>query len=126
MLFIPVAYKNYGIAMLRINFVHYMVPAVIFYIPYLLFMVLVGASMSSLEQLTNDKASWKTMSEAEKVKLVFTLVLCAITVVIMIAFIISTVIVFRRIRREIRERKLAEQAAEANKEDKEPVDSSAN
>jgi large-conductance mechanosensitive channel len=125
-LFIPVAYKNYGIAMLRINFVHYMVPAVIFYIPYLLFMVLVGASMSSLEQLTNDKASWKTMSEAEKVKLVFTLVLCAITVVIMIAFIIYTVIVFRRIRREIRERKLAEQAAEANKEDKEPVDSSAN
>ena len=126
MLFIPVAYKNYGIAMLRINFVHYMVPAVIFYIPYLLFMVLVGASMSSLEQLTNDKASWKTMSEAEKVKLVFTLVLCAITVVIMIAFIIYTVIVFRRIRREIRERKLAEQAAEANKEDKEPVASSAN
>lgn len=110
MLFIPVAYKNYGIALLRIDFVHYIVPAIVFYVPYLLFMVLVGASMSSIEQLTTNKTSWSSMNEAERAKLIFTLVLCLITVGIMIAFIVYTVIVFRRVRREIRERKAAGKA----------------
>lgn len=87
---------------------HYIVPAVIFYIPYLLFMVLVGASMSSIEQLTSTH-SWNNMSQAEQWKLIFTLVLCFITVIIMIVFIIYTVVVFRRIRREIREQKKREQ-----------------
>lgn len=107
-MFIPVAYKNYGIAMLRINFLHYIIPAIVFYVPYLLFMVLVGASMSTIEQLTNGTSSWSTMSEAERAKLIFTLGLCLVTVIIMIAFIIYTVVVFRRIRREIRDKKQAE------------------
>lgn len=104
MLFIPVAYKNYGIALLRINFWHYSLPAILFYIPYLLFMVLVGASMSSFEEIYS-KRSWKDMSTADKWKFSFTMALMFITVVIMIGFIIYTAKVFRKIRREIRERK---------------------
>ena len=115
-LFIPVAYKNYGIALLRINFLHYIVPAILFYIPYLLFMVLVGASMSSIEQLTSSKTSWSKMADAEKAKMIFTLVLCLITVVIMVVFIVYTVIVFRRIRREIKERKAAEKQTTTDSE----------
>lgn len=113
-LFIPVAYKNYGIALLRINFWHYIIPAVVFYVPYLLFMVLVGASMSSIEQISSGSTSWSQMSEADKARLVFTLVLCFITVIIMVVFIWYTVLVFRRIRREIREKKQRDaQEAEA-------------
>jgi len=115
-LFIPVAYKNYGIALLRIDFVHYIVPAIIFYVPYLLFMVLVGASMSSIEQLSSNKSSWATMTDAEKAKMIFTLVLCFITVVIMIAFVVYTVIVFRRIRREIKDKKAADKQSTADNE----------
>jgi cbb3-type cytochrome oxidase subunit 3 len=111
-LFIPVAYKNYGIAVLTINFVQYIVPAVIFYIPYLLFMVLVGASMSNIEQLYSSNG-WRDMSQAEKWRLGFTLALCFVTVALMIVFIVYTVIVYRRIRREIKEMKNAERVKSA-------------
>lgn len=109
-MFIPVAYKNYGIAVLRINFMQYSVPAVVFYVPYLLFMVLVGASMSNIEQLYSSNG-WREMSSAEKWRLGFTLALCLVTVALMIFFIIYTVVVYRRIRREIREKKRLEAEA---------------
>lgn len=117
-LFIPVAYKNYGIAILRINFVQFIVPALVFYVPYLLFMVLVGASMSTIEQLTSGSSSWATMTDAEKAKLVFTMTLMLITVIIMIAFIVYTVVIFRRIRRQIRNQKQTGETAISNEEAK--------
>lgn len=99
------AYKNFGISLLRINFVHYVVPAFLFYIPYLLFMVLVGASMSSVESLYSGDSSWSSMSPAAQARFIFTMVLMGITVFLMLGFIVYTVIVFRRIRKEIRTEK---------------------
>ena len=43
-LFFPVAYKNYAMGLMKINFVQYAVPVVVFYVPYLWFYVLVGSS----------------------------------------------------------------------------------
>jgi len=61
------------------------------------------------------------MTPASKAKLIFTLVLCAITIAIMVGFIVYTVIIFRRIRREIRERKLAEKTEKEKLENDEGI-----
>ena len=52
------------------------------------------------------------MTQADKVKFMFTMGLMTVTVVIMIGFIVYTVKVFRQIRREIREKKARLERAE--------------
>lgn len=82
-MFIPVAYKNYALSLLHINFIQFIIPAAVFYVPYLLSMTLVGASLSNFEEAT-DKRSWNEKSTADKVKFYFTSCLMVLTIVIIV------------------------------------------
>lgn len=58
--------------------------------------------MSSVEAIYSGDSSWSSMSPAAQMRFIFTMVLMGITVVLMVGFIVYTVVVFRRIRKEIR------------------------
>lgn len=74
-------------------------------------MVLVGKSMSDIDSLTGE-GSWDKKTNAEKSKFVFTMVLMAITVGIMIYFIVYTCKIFRKIRAQVKKSKEAQKNQE--------------
>lgn len=89
MMFIPVATKNYLMALLEINFLQYAVPAAVFYIPYLGAMVLVGANLDNFRKVS-DPNGWSKMNSVEKFQFIFTTFLSAATILVLIWFAVIT------------------------------------
>jgi uncharacterized membrane protein YdjX (TVP38/TMEM64 family) len=86
MMFIPVATKNYMMPLMEISFIQYAIPAVIFYIPYLGAMVLVGANLDNIVKVA-ESGGWSEMNSQEKFQYCFTMILATLTVLILFFFI---------------------------------------
>ena len=114
MMFIPVATKNYLMALLEINFIQYAVPAAVFYIPYLGAMVLVGANLDDFVKVSQENG-WSQMNSYEKFQFLFTGFLSVLTVALLVYFAVFTCKKMKQIERAHKEAEDLE--TEDNKED---------
>merc|ERR1712072_1465783 len=101
-MFIPVATKNYLMALLEINFVQYAVPAAIFYTPYLGAMVLIGANLDDFVKVAQENG-WKQMNGYQKFQFIFTGFLCVLTVLSLIYFGVYTCKKMKQIEKQQKE-----------------------
>lgn len=78
---IPVTYKNYLISLMEINFVQFIVPAVFFYLPYFSSYILIGMTLSSIQEIISGK-----ISQAEKNALIVYITVYVILIVLSLVF----------------------------------------
>ena len=100
---IPVTYKNYLISLMDINFLQFIVPCVLFYIPYFSNYLLIGKTISSIKDIIDGK-----FSEAElEVVIMF---ICVHVVLILISIVSLGYLIYKtcQLHKKYKEEKLKE------------------
>lgn len=108
-LFIPITYKNYLIALLDMDFVSFMIPAVVHYYFYFSCFAIIGVSISTL----SDTFAGKIPTENKKsfyLFLSFMMLMMVASIGVIVYFTVMTVRKFKQHKRESAEQILRQQS----------------